>query len=93
MIKVTIHKELILPKYWISDEDYIEIAVIDDGPGIPDEIFEKLFKKVQSTKSGEHSGLGLSIVRSLVQELNGKISCRTMKNKGTIFHVLLPKKY
>ena len=74
-----------------DDHNYIEIAVIDNGPGIPAEIFEQLFNKVQSTKGGEHGGLGLSIVHSLVKEMNGKISCRTMNNKGTIFHILLPK--
>lgn len=74
-----------------DDNNYVEIAVVDNGPGIPAAIFEQLFQKVQSTKSGEHSGLGLSIVRSLVNEMNGKISCRTMGEKGTIFHILLPK--
>ena len=65
--------------------------MVDNGPGIPDAIFKQLFQKVQSTKSGEHGGLGLSIVQSLVKEMNGKISCRTMGKKGTIFHILLPK--
>ncbi len=70
--------------------EFVEIVVTDSGPGIPEPILETLFQPVQSTKSAQHSGLGLTIVRSLVNELGGMISCRS-DNTGTRFQVLLPR--
>lgn len=52
---------------------FIELCVIDNGPGIPEEIMNNLFSPVQSTKSKEHSGLGLSIIKNLVNDLGGTI--------------------
>ena len=70
--------------------EYVEIEIADNGPGIPGAVLEKLFQPVQSTKGGEHSGLGLTIVNSLVKELGGMISCRS-DDTGTRFAILLPR--
>lgn len=70
--------------------EHIEISVTDNGPGIDAKILSNLFSPVSSTKGEDHSGLGLSIVRKLVNELKGSISCRS-NSKGTSFHILLPK--
>ncbi len=70
--------------------EFVEIVVADSGPGIPGSILETLFQPVQSTKGAQHSGLGLTIVHSLVKELGGMISCRS-DNTGTRFQVLLPR--
>ncbi len=75
----------------VSGQDYIEILVQDDGPGIPDDILSNLFSPVNSTKGSGHSGLGLSITKNLVKEAKGTISCRSNKN-GTTFQILLPIK-
>ena len=75
----------------VDGQEHIEISVADDGPGIQPDILSSLFTPVETTKGGEHAGLGLTIVRNLVNELNGSISCRS-SDKGTIFHILLPKK-
>lgn len=69
---------------------FVEIAIKDNGPGIPPDILRNLFKPVASTKKG-HSGLGLSIVADLVQELAGSISCYSSQEKGTEFKILLPR--
>jgi signal transduction histidine kinase/HD-like signal output (HDOD) protein len=74
----------------VDGQENIEISVTDNGPGIKPDILPNLFSPVESTKGGGHAGLGLSIVKKLVAELHGSISCRSSK-KGTSFHILLPK--
>ena len=73
-----------------KDRGFVEVTVADDGPGIDTEILPKLFSPVESTKGEGHAGLGLTIVKNLVNELDGSISCRS-SDKGTSFHILLPK--
>ncbi len=69
----------------------IEIEVSDDGPGIDEKIRETLFEPYITTKEGtSNSGLGLSIVHSIVKELNGRIRCLSEKGKGTRFIITLP---
>ncbi len=68
----------------------IEIIISDNGPGIPATIRERLFEPYNSTKEGGGSGLGLSIVHRIIKMLNGTITCRTSKNSGTSFNILLP---
>ncbi len=69
----------------------VEIQIKDNGPGIPARIRERLFEPYNSSKSGEkNSGLGLSIVHSLVKELGGTITCKSKKGRGTCFSVHLP---
>lgn len=73
-----------------NGREYIEISLKDDGPGIPAEIMENLFKPVASRKGAGHAGLGLSIVKSLVDELDGRIFCQSNEISGTVFQILLP---
>ena len=75
----------------VDGQTYIEISVADNGSGIRSEVLSQLFKPVQTDKGGGHAGIGLSIVKKLVAELNGSISCRS-SNKGTNFQILLPTK-
>ncbi len=74
----------------VDGKAHYEICVADDGPGIPAEILPDLFTPIQTTKGEEHAGLGLTIVKNLVNELHGSISCRS-SNIGTSFHILLPR--
>jgi signal transduction histidine kinase len=74
----------------VDGNAHYEICVADDGPGIPADILPDLFTPIQTTKGGEHAGLGLTIVKNLVNELNGSISCRS-SDRGTSFHILLPR--
>lgn len=72
------------------------VEVADQGPGIPAEEQHLLFAKYAQMSgkptAGEHStGLGLSIVKRLVNELNGSVTCTSEKGKGTIFRVIFPK--
>jgi len=74
----------------VDGKEHIELSVADDGPGIDIDILPRLFSPVESTKGDDHAGLGLTIVKNLVAELHGSISCRS-SDKGTSFHILLPK--
>lgn len=75
-----------------NGEQYVQIVIADNGPGIPDEILSNIFSPVDSTKGQGHSGLGLAIVKNLVNELNGFISVLSDASDGTRFEILLPRK-
>ena len=68
---------------------YLEVCISDSGTGIPANVLANLFSSVRSDKPGENRGRGLSIVKSLVNEINGLISCDS-GNRGTTFEILLP---
>lgn len=70
-------------------QDSVEITVRDNGPGLPPSVLERLYQPVQSSKGGQHQGLGLSIVGKLVDELGGVMQCHSSKS-GTSFKILLP---
>lgn len=71
-----------------------ELQVSDNGIGIHknhhEEIF-KLFKQVGNQKKMEGSGMGLAIVRRIVEQMGGKVWLHSEEDKGTTFHVNLPK--
>lgn len=67
----------------------IRVAISDTGPGIPEEIRDKLFLPNFSTKSSG-MGLGLAIVRKTVEDLGGRVYFETEEGKGTTFYVELP---
>lgn len=69
----------------------IEISVQDFGPGIPETVKARLFQPGITTKHGDHAGLGLSIVHTLVREIRGEIECISSPDNGTTFRIFLPK--
>ncbi|MFO7807619.1 MAG: PAS domain S-box protein [Candidatus Moraniibacteriota bacterium] len=80
-----------------KEDFYVLIKVSDNGYGIPknqqDKIFTKLFRADNvREKDTEGTGLGLYIVRSIVEQCGGKIGFESAKNKGTTFFVRFPLK-
>lgn len=73
----------------LKPDNYIQIIISDTGTGMDDEIKEKIFTPFFTTKPGG-SGLGLSVVRSIVNSLGGHIEVESFKGKGTKFKILLP---
>ena len=71
---------------------HAEIIVHDNGPGIAPQVQSQLFRPVVSTKGAGHGGVGLSIVKGMVDDLGGQISCHSSSAGGTSFHVLIPCK-
>lgn len=75
--------------------DKVQISVKDNGIGIPEELQEKIFDRfVQGedlfTRSHEGSGIGLSLVKSIVENHGGKIYVKSIVNGGSEFIVELP---
>lgn len=70
---------------------FIEICLSDSGPGLPPEVMQSLFQPLDPDRRPGHSGIGLSIVASLVERNGGLISCQSQKGKGTRFIILLPQ--
>jgi len=67
------------------------IDIIDDGPGVPEEMLETIFFPMVTGRA-DGSGLGLSISQSLIQQHEGIIQCRSRPGY-TVFSVLLPVTY
>jgi len=73
-------------------EESIIIAVADTGTGIPEEVKERIFKPLFTTKS-KGQGFGLAVVKKLVEALEGNVSYETKLGKGTTFIVELPLRH
>ncbi len=70
-------------------EHFIEILVADSGPGIPPDVAEKIFDPLDTAKGNGHAGLGLSIVKSLTESMQGSVTFKTGAS-GTTFQISLP---
>ncbi|NPA26511.1 MAG: PAS domain S-box protein [Chloroflexi bacterium] len=68
---------------------YVEIAISDNGPGIPPEIRDKIFKPFFSTRP-DGTGLGLAIAHNIVTDHRGHMPLPETFPGGTIFRVRLP---
>lgn len=74
-----------------KQDDQAIVTIADTGPGIPEAIRDKIFDVFFTTKAvGEGSGLGLDIVKKIVNKHHGKISFETELGKGTCFTIKLP---
>lgn len=75
----------------LSAGRYVQLLVADDGVGIAPENQEKIFDPFFTTKrTGEGTGLGLSVVHGIVLKHRGSITVKSKPGKGTSFRVLLP---
>ena len=72
--------------------DRVEIAVSDDGAGIPDAIRDRIFEPFFTTKpTGQGTGQGLALVHSIVEDHGGVVQVRTKTGEGTTFTLHIPK--
>jgi PAS domain S-box-containing protein len=71
--------------------DYLQLLVKDSGPGIPAELLKRVFEPFFSTKEqGKGSGLGLSVVHSVIKNCDGKVKLDSTLGEGSSFNVYLP---
>jgi signal transduction histidine kinase len=69
----------------------IEITVSDNGPGIPDDIKDKIFQPFFTTKpTGQGTGLGLSLAYDIVKAHGGELEIISERGKGAKFIITLP---
>jgi len=75
----------------------IEICVIDTGPGIPDQYKSEIFKAYERANAKDTEskglGLGLNIVMNLAKESDYPVALRRSDAKGTVFSLVIPRKY
>ena len=71
--------------------DRIQVAFVDDGPGIPEANLVHLFDPFFSTRGvGQGRGLGLSVCYGIITDHNGRIEVKSQPGKGSVFNVELP---
>ncbi|MER3404268.1 MAG: hybrid sensor histidine kinase/response regulator, partial [Chloroflexota bacterium] len=73
----------------LPEGPYVRIQVLDTGPGIAPEHLAKIFDPYFTTKPGG-TGLGLAVVRGIVQRHNGHVTVHSTPGHGTIMAVYLP---
>ncbi len=79
-----------------SEDGFVQFSVVDNGPGIPKDGIDSLFKKfyqIDTSHTRKHagSGLGLTICRGYIEGMNGKIWVESEEGKGTTFFFTIPK--
>jgi two-component system OmpR family sensor kinase len=77
----------------VEDGRVVTVEIADTGPGVPQDelshVFEELYRG-QGARGTEGSGLGLALVRAIVERHGGTVSVRSRKGEGTVFTLHLP---
>ena len=75
-----------------SEKGMAKLVVSDTGHGIPHDIVKKIFDPFFTTKEfGKGTGLGLTVVKGIIEEHQGTIEVESQPGNGTTFSILLPK--
>lgn len=74
------------------EEQMVKLTVADTGHGIPRDMVKRIFEPFFTTKEfGQGTGLGLTVVKSIIEEHQGVIEVESEEGKGTTFMILLPR--
>ncbi|MDP2083629.1 MAG: PAS domain S-box protein [Gemmobacter sp.] len=85
------HRSLEIGAALSPDGQWMEIAVADNGPGVPDSIAGRIFDPFFTTKAvGQGTGLGLSVCRSMAEAHGGHLHLENTPGGGATFRVVLP---
>ncbi|HET6574827.1 MAG TPA: ATP-binding protein [Fimbriiglobus sp.] len=75
-----------------SPRTYARIEVRDEGGGVPQELIERVFEPFFTTKpAGQGTGLGLAVVKQVVDRAGGFVRVESQPGRGTAFQVFLPR--
>ena len=77
---------------YLPEQEEVLYAVTDNGPGMSEEMKEKIFTPFESKKSKFGTGLGMPIAKQVVDQHGGRIEIDTEIDKGTTFNIYLPAK-
>ncbi|MBS1248886.1 MAG: Sensor kinase CckA [Chloroflexi bacterium] len=84
--------QITLQSRYHPEEGEFVIRVIDEGEGIPEDVLEHIFKPFFTTKeAGKGTGLGLYIVKGLVNNRDGRIKVDSSRGKGTVVTLTYPE--
>ena len=81
--------KVVVQTRFLAPENLVEVDVVDDGPGIPQEYRHRVFDPFFTTKDGG-TGLGLSICHSIVRQHKGSVTIESGSGQGTRVSVRLP---
>ena len=73
-----------------NDDGWARVAVADSGSGIDPEVLPRIFEPMFSTKRGAGLGIGLAIVREIIEQAGGRVSVESDVGHGTMFIIELP---
>ncbi len=73
-----------------DERDKVVFELTDTGPGIPEEIRDRLFETFVTSGKKSGTGLGLAIVKKIVDDHHGEITIQSETGKGTTFRIELP---
>ncbi len=74
-----------------AEQDWVTMSITDTGSGIPDDMLDKIFEPLYTTKA-KGIGLGLPITKDIVEKHGGSIEVQSKIGKGTTFNIKLPVK-
>jgi PAS domain S-box-containing protein len=72
-----------------GDEDFVELSVADNGPGLPSDFGDRWFEPYTTSKS-KGTGLGLAVVKKIAEEHGGSIRAENREQGGAVFTLRLP---
>lgn len=76
-----------------EDSSAVTVEVADNGPGIPEAALRHIFEELYRGENGqgtEGSGLGLALVKKIIERHGGRVTVRSRLGQGTVFTVCLP---
>lgn len=73
-----------------SDDGWARVAIADTGTGISADVLPHIFDALYSTKRGAGMGIGLAVVREIIEGIGGRIAVQSTRGLGTIFIIGLP---
>ncbi|MBK7098316.1 MAG: GHKL domain-containing protein [Sphingobacteriales bacterium] len=83
-------QKIVIIRTW-KENEFVKISIKDNGVGMSDEVKSRIFEPFFTTKDvGEGTGLGMSIVKSIIDAHEGLISIQSAEGAGTEFIVTLP---
>ncbi|MFZ5967743.1 MAG: HAMP domain-containing sensor histidine kinase [Bacillota bacterium] len=94
-VKYGAEKDLLIQTKMYRSDDFLCLAIQDNGPGIPKDklpyVFDRFYRiDIERTKDFMSTGLGLAIAKELVEAHKGRITVASVEKEGTCFTIMLP---